>query len=76
MTEPRTCRGTRAGETALGERRNASVRSLEFCDFIVLHHAKYMRIRSEYPEFREVLKQIAADRTREVSSMLMDGNVI
>jgi hypothetical protein len=60
----------------LGERRSASARSRDFCDLFVLHHADFERIRSEYPEFREALKDVAADRTEKIASMLMDGIVI
>jgi hypothetical protein len=60
----------------LGERRTASVRSRDFCDLFVLHHAEFERIRSEYPEFRDALKRVGADRTEKVSAMLMEGIVI
>ena len=60
----------------LGERRTASARAVEYCDLFVLKQADFDRIRSEYPEFAEVLKKLAADRAERISVMLMEGIVL
>ncbi|MHC5023933.1 MAG: cyclic nucleotide-binding domain-containing protein [Planctomycetota bacterium] len=71
-------RGDSFGQLSLvlGEQRNASACAMDFCDLFVLHQADLERIRQDYPEFREVFKGIAAERTEQVSTMVMEGIVI
>ncbi|MHC4941198.1 MAG: ion transporter [Planctomycetota bacterium] len=60
----------------LREKRTASVRATSFCDVFVLDRAEFEHIKSEYPEFREVLKRVSAEKTERVSELVLDGIVL
>jgi voltage-gated potassium channel len=60
----------------LGERRTASVKALDFCDVFVLDRANFSRIKTEYGEFREVLKKVAAERTDRISELVLEGVIL
>ncbi len=59
------------GEMALleGRRRNASVRSLEYTDLYVLDSTHFKRILENFPEFREVVERVSADRAATLSDL-------
>jgi hypothetical protein len=57
----------------LKERRTASVRAFTYCEFFVLTKKEFNHIKSEYPEFREVLKKASSEKTEKVVSLLLKG---
>lgn len=60
----------------LGERRTAAVRAVTFCDVFVLPKREFERIKEEHPEFRDVLKQVAANRSEKIEMLVLDGVVL
>lgn len=60
----------------LGERRTASVRALGFCELLILDQSDLGRIKEEFPEFSEVLKRVSAERTEQLTDLLMEGIVL
>jgi voltage-gated potassium channel len=60
----------------LGEQRTASVRALTYCEMLVLDHEDLTHIREEFPEFRDILKQVSAERSEQISALLMEGVVL
>ncbi len=71
--------GSPFGEAALlqGEKRNASVRALSYCDVYRLSKADFDSLRAKYPEFdarvRGILEQRLRD-TREKTSRPLQGS--
>jgi len=61
---------------ALGEHRTATIRAIGFCDFLILNKEDFNRIKSEFPEFNEVLKRVSAERTEQLSELILDGVVL
>ncbi len=57
----------------LNEKRTASVKALTYCEVFVLTKKEFNHIKSEYPEFREVLKQVSAEKTEKVVNLLLKG---
>jgi hypothetical protein len=57
----------------LKERRTASVRALTYCEIFVLGQKDFNHIRAEYPELREVLKQVSSEKTEKVVNLLLKG---
>jgi len=59
--------GSAFGETALlqGERRNASVRTLSFCDVYRLSQASFEQLREAFPGFDEKVREIMRQRQHE-----------
>jgi hypothetical protein len=57
----------------LKERRTASVRALTYCEIFILAKKEFNHIKSEYPEFREVLKKVSSDKTEKVVNLLLKG---
>jgi CRP-like cAMP-binding protein len=60
----------------LGERRTASVSAITHCDVFVLARSDFDRIKTEYPEFREVLKTISSEKSERLSDLVLDGIVL
>ena len=60
----------------LGEQRTASVRALSYCEILVLDHEDLANIREEFPEFKDILKQVSAERSEQISALLMEGVVL
>jgi voltage-gated potassium channel len=61
---------------ALGERRTATIRAIGFCDLLILDKEDFNRIKSEFPEFNDVLKRVSAERTEQLSELILDGVVL
>ncbi len=59
--------GSAFGETALlqGERRNASVRTLSFCDVYRLSKTRFDQLREEFPGFDEKVREIMRQRQHD-----------
>jgi len=60
----------------LGERRSASVRSEGFSEVFRLGAASFERIRSDYPELRDVLTRASQERSRKVAELVLEGVVL
>jgi len=60
----------------LGERRTATMVARGFCDLLILRSDDFNRIKAEFPEFQEVLKQTAAERTEKLSELILEGVVL
>jgi hypothetical protein len=60
----------------LGERRTASVRAVTYCDVFVLAREDFDRIKSEYEEFKEILKTISSEKSERLSALVLDGVVL
>jgi hypothetical protein len=61
---------------ALGEHRTASIRAVGYCDLLILNKEDFNRIKSEFPEFNDVLKQVSAERTEQLSELILEGIVL
>jgi hypothetical protein len=60
----------------LDERRTASIKTLTYCDLLILKVDDFNRIKSEFPEFNDVLKRVSAERTEKLSELIMEGIVL
>ena len=60
----------------LGESRSASVRSVGFSEVFRLDAEAYQRIRSTYPDLRDVLIRASQERSSTVNQLVLDGIVL
>jgi voltage-gated potassium channel len=60
----------------LNEKRTASIVTLSFCDLFCLHKEDYLRIKEEYPEFRNVLKLISNNQSSIRSEFILDDIIL
>jgi voltage-gated potassium channel len=60
----------------LGERRTATTRAVGFCDLLILDKENFNRIKDEFPEFRDVLKRASAERTEQISELVLEGIIL
>ena len=60
----------------LGEKRTACVQAITYCEVLVLRKEAFNDIRREYPEFDEILKQVAASNSDKVTDLIMKGVVL
>ena len=60
----------------LGEKRTACVQATTYCEVLVLRKEAFNDIRREYPEFDEILKQVAASNSDKVTDLIMKGVVL
>ena len=56
----------------LGERRTATIRAIGFCDLLILDKENFNRIKAEFPEFNDVLKRVSAERTEQISELVLE----
>jgi hypothetical protein len=61
---------------ALGERRTASIKAIGYCDLLILNKEDFNRIKTEFPEFNDVLKRVSAERTEQLSELILEGIVL
>jgi voltage-gated potassium channel len=61
---------------ALGEQRTATIRATGFCDLLILNKEDFNRIKNEFPEFNDVLKLVSAERTEQLSELILEGVVL
>jgi hypothetical protein len=52
------------------------VRALTYCDIFILRKDEFNRIRGDYPEFREVLKRVSAEKTEKISTLVLEGVIL
>ena len=60
----------------LGERRTASVHALTYSDVFLLPAREFERLKTEYEEFREVLKEISTEKTERMAELVIQGVVL
>ena len=60
----------------MGERRTATIRAVGFCDLLILDRESFNRIKAEFPEFNDVLKQASAERTEQISELVLEGIIL
>jgi len=60
----------------LGERRTATTRAIGFCDLLILEKENFNRIKAEFPEFNDVLKHASAERTEQISELVLEGIIL
>ena len=61
---------------ALNERRTATIKAVGFCDLLILNKEDFSRIKAEFPEFSDVLKRVSAERTEQLSELILEGVVL
>jgi hypothetical protein len=60
----------------LGERRTATITARGFCDLLILGSDDFKRIKTEFPEFQDVLKRASAERVEQLSELILEGVVL
>ena len=60
----------------LNERRNASIRTLNFCEVFILNSKHFFHIKKEFPEFMEVIKKTSKEKSEKVKQLLLDEIII
>ena len=60
----------------LGERCTASTKTLSYCDLLVFKVDDFNRIKTEFPEFNDVLKRVSGERTEKMTEFIMEGIVL
>ena len=60
----------------LGERRTATMTARGFCDMLILGADDFKRIKTEFPEFKDVLKRASAERAEKLSELIIEGVVL
>jgi voltage-gated potassium channel len=60
----------------LDENRSASVRSVDFSEVFWLQADAYQRIRSAYPDLREVLTKSSQERSDTLNQLVLSGIVL
>ncbi len=61
---------------ALSEKRTASVRTVGYCDIFVLKEDDFRHIKSKYPEFKEVLKKSASEKSEKMVELMLKNIVL
>jgi hypothetical protein len=57
----------------LEERRSASLRTTTFCEFLVLDAAALEELKAEFPEFKDVLRRVASERSGKLADLVLEG---
>jgi hypothetical protein len=60
----------------LGEKRTGSVRTTDFCETFVLYSQDFFRIKDEYPEFMNVMKKMASEKTEKTMQLMLEGVIL
>jgi len=60
----------------LQENRTASVRAKTFCETFILDSNAFYSIKSDFPEFLEVMKKMSVEKSEKMNQLLMDGIII
>jgi len=61
---------------ALDEQRTATIKATGFCDLLLLNKEDFNRIKNEFPEFNDVLRLVSAERTEQLSELILEGVVL
>jgi CRP-like cAMP-binding protein len=57
----------------LEERRSASLRTTTFCELLVLDAAALEELKAEFPEFKDVLRRVASERSGKLADLVLEG---
>lgn len=60
----------------LEEKRTATIRSKSFCEVFILDSEAFFRIKRDFPEFLDVMKKTAAEKSEKTNQLLIDGIII
>jgi voltage-gated potassium channel len=60
----------------LDERRTASLVTRDYCDLLFLPKADFERFMRRFPEFKEVLSALSAQKSEKMSALVLDGIVL
>jgi voltage-gated potassium channel len=60
----------------LNEKRTASARTCMYSDVFTLDERDFERIKKDYPEFKEVLKKVSAEKTERTAALVASGIVL
>lgn len=60
----------------LGENRTGSVKALTYCEVFILVKEDFNRIKSEYPEFTNVLKKMSSEKTEKIMDLVLEGVIL
>ncbi|TNE47711.1 MAG: cyclic nucleotide-binding domain-containing protein [Bacteroidetes bacterium] len=60
----------------LQERRTASVRTIGYCEMLVLEAHHFERLKNTYPEFRDVLKKVSSEKTEKMATLVLEGVIL
>ena len=60
----------------LKETRTASAVAMRYCEIFLLTLEDFNRIKAEYPEFKEVMKQMAAENTERKIMIIEEGIIL
>ena len=60
----------------LQENRSASVRTKTFSETFILDSNAFYSIKTDFPEFLDVLKKMSAEKSEKTNQLLMDGIII
>ena len=60
----------------LGEKRTASIVSKSFCEVFRLDSEAFFSIKNDFPEFLDVMKKTAAEKSEKTNQLLIDGIII
>lgn len=58
------------------ETRTASVVATGYCEIFLLTLEGFNRIKAEYPKFKEVMKQMAAENTERKIMVIEEGIIL
>ena len=60
----------------LGEKRTASVKTITYCDIFILSSNDFNKIKTEYPEFKDVLKKMSSERSEKITELVMNQIIL
>jgi uncharacterized protein (DUF1778 family) len=60
----------------LKEKRTASVKVLNYCEMFILTRDEFDRVKINYPEITDVLKNSASEKTEKISDFIMEGVIL
>jgi hypothetical protein len=58
------------------EKLTASVRTLTYCEIFILSKEQFNYIKTEYEEFKDVLKKVGSENTEKMSNLVLEGLII
>jgi CRP-like cAMP-binding protein len=60
----------------LNEVSTVSLKTLTYCDLFVLNKEAFENLKSRYPEFLHLLKEVSVEKSLRASEWLMEGIMI
>jgi CRP-like cAMP-binding protein len=59
-----------------GEPRSASTMARTYCELFRLDGDDFEQLEAQYPELREVMKAVAAERSEKVTNWVLEGIIL